>query len=72
MLKEMRHARALSGLVLRADVVHDGYGDDGGAVVLVEDDVEAVCQIELDVLDLRRLGPHEAVRTEQKPRKEEG
>ena len=55
-LEEVGHARAVGSLVLGADVVKHGDGDKRGGVVLVEDDVEAVVQIEFGELDLASLG----------------
>ena len=55
-LEEVGHARAVGPLVLGADVVKHGDCDERGGVVLVEDDVEAVVQIEFGELDLASLG----------------
>ena len=58
-LEEVGHARAVGPLVFGADVVEHRDGDKRGGVVLVEDDVEAVVQIEFGELDLAsvRLAP---------------
>ena len=53
-------------------MVHDANGHNGGAVVLVEDDMQAVRQIKLDVFDLRRLGPKHAGQRRKEHRIGEG
>ena len=55
-LKKVGHARAVGPLVFGTDMVQHGDCDKRGGVVLVEDDVEAVVQIEFGELDLASLG----------------
>ena len=44
-LEEVGHARAVGVFVLGAYVVHDGHGDDGRAVVFVQDDVKPILEV---------------------------
>ena len=52
MLEQVSEARLAGRLVLRADVVPDRDGDDRRLAVLVDDDAQAVVEIELLEWDL--------------------
>jgi len=51
-LEEVGHPCAGGVLVFGTDVVQDGHGHQGGGVVLMQDDVQAVVQIEFSELNL--------------------
>src|ERR1035441_6796912 len=64
-LEEVREAGLAGLLVLRADVVPDADGHDGGLVVFVDDDREAVVEDEFFVWDVDAGGLGEGGGTEQ-------
>jgi hypothetical protein len=54
-LEEVSHPCAAGVLVFGTDVVQNGHGHEWGGVILVQDDMQAVVQVEFGELDLAGL-----------------